>query len=258
MRRALIGHTGFVGGNLARQTTFDAFFHSRDIESIANQSFDLVVCAGAPAAKWIANREPEADKASLSRLFESLAKARCEDVVLISTIDVYPSTRDADESFDCHAGTNHAYGANRLWLEDRVRERFARTTVLRLPALFGTGLKKNIIYDLLHDNCVEMINPRSSFQWYGLDRLWSDVEIARAERLALANLFTEPVGTETILERFFPGVVVGGKAGAEAHYDLRTLHSQAFGGANGYIEGAESVLAAIGRYVERARLERSS
>jgi hypothetical protein len=60
MSSALIGHTGFVGGNLRRQGSYDELYNSKNIESIAERSFDLVVSAGAPAAKWIANREPEA------------------------------------------------------------------------------------------------------------------------------------------------------------------------------------------------------
>ena len=49
---ALIGYSGFVGGNLLRQRSFDACFNSSNIEAIAGRSFDLVVCAGAPAEKW--------------------------------------------------------------------------------------------------------------------------------------------------------------------------------------------------------------
>ena len=36
--RALIGHTGFVGSNLARQGAFDALYNSSNIESIAGST----------------------------------------------------------------------------------------------------------------------------------------------------------------------------------------------------------------------------
>ena len=74
MSRALIGHTGFVGGNLRAQTDFTDFYNSKNIDSIAGRSFELVVCAGAPAAKWIANREPEQDRAALQRLMGPLGR----------------------------------------------------------------------------------------------------------------------------------------------------------------------------------------
>ena len=62
MRAALIGHSGFVGSNLARQTRFDSTYNSSNIESIAGQEFDLLVCAGVRAEKWIANANPDADR----------------------------------------------------------------------------------------------------------------------------------------------------------------------------------------------------
>ena len=51
MKTALIGSTGFVGGNLQRQAAFDDGYHSRNIESLAGKSYDLIVCAGAPAVQ---------------------------------------------------------------------------------------------------------------------------------------------------------------------------------------------------------------
>ena len=62
MTDALIGYSGFVGGTLLRQRAFEARYRSTNIGSIAGGEFELVVCAGAPAQKWIANRDPEADR----------------------------------------------------------------------------------------------------------------------------------------------------------------------------------------------------
>ena len=65
MRAALIGYTGFVGSNLARQLRFDATYNTSNIESIAGEEFDLLVCAGVRAEKWIANANPDADRAGI-------------------------------------------------------------------------------------------------------------------------------------------------------------------------------------------------
>ncbi|MFQ5504898.1 MAG: pyridine nucleotide transhydrogenase, partial [Planctomycetota bacterium] len=89
-RRALIGHTGFVGQNLQRQGSFDGLYNSGNIESIADRSYDLLVCAGAPGVKWKANQEPEVDLASIQRLIRSLERVAARKLVLISTVDVYP------------------------------------------------------------------------------------------------------------------------------------------------------------------------
>src|SRR3954453_14136055 len=71
-RRALIGHTGFVGSNLDDPFRFSARFNSRDIGEIEGQSFDEVVCAGVSAKKWIANKDPDADWAAIASLIRKL------------------------------------------------------------------------------------------------------------------------------------------------------------------------------------------
>ena len=68
MADALIGYTGFVGSNLLRQRAFDATYNSKNIGDIAGREFELLVCAGAPAAKWLANSKPDEDAANLDRL----------------------------------------------------------------------------------------------------------------------------------------------------------------------------------------------
>ncbi len=45
MRTALIGYTGFVGSNLLRMRPFSRLYRSTNIEAIACERFDLVVCA---------------------------------------------------------------------------------------------------------------------------------------------------------------------------------------------------------------------
>ena len=45
---------------------------------------------------------------------------------------------------------NDDYGRNRYYVEKFVNSHFANCTIIRLPSLFGKGLKKNFIYDLLH------------------------------------------------------------------------------------------------------------
>ena len=61
-RTALVGATGFVGGVLSQDVGFDARYASATIDTIAGQAFDTVVCAGAPAAIWQANADPQGDR----------------------------------------------------------------------------------------------------------------------------------------------------------------------------------------------------
>ena len=59
MTSALLGFSGFVGQTLLKQTQFNWKYNSKNIESIRGETFDTIVCAAAPAQKWIANKNPE-------------------------------------------------------------------------------------------------------------------------------------------------------------------------------------------------------
>jgi hypothetical protein len=248
---ALIGYTGFVGGFLASRARFDLKVNRANLAALRGHALERVVCAGLPPAKWIANREPDADRANMLRLCEVLRTVTARRFTLISTIDVYPRTQDADEDFDCALLPNHAYGAHRLAFERFVREQFPAALIVRLPALFGPGLRKNVLFDLLHGNQLDRINPESRFQWYPLEQLPVDIALAEECGLKLVNLFTEPLPTGLIVERFFPGVPIGAAAQPPACYDLQTRHAHAFGLSGRYRLPAERVVADLGRFCER-------
>lgn len=249
MRSCLIGYTGFVGGNLSRQARFDGFFNSKNIEAIAGTRWDLVVCAGAPAAKWIANREPEQDLATIRRLMTALDTTRATRFVLISTVDVYPEPSGVDEDTPIPREAGQPYGRNRLMLEDFARERFA-ALVARLPGLFGEGIRKNAIHDMLKNHEVEKIPADGVFQFYPLSRLMSDIEAALAHDLPLVNLATEPVAIRDVARRCF-GRDLPGSGGPR--YDMRTRHAPVWGRTGGYLMGSDEVLESIGAFVKGFR-----
>lgn len=255
---ALIGHTGFVGSNLDRQLHFTARFNSGTIGELAGQSFDTIVCSGVRAVKWMANREPEADWAAIEQLLGPLSQAKARRLVLISTIDVYADPVGVDEDTPPPV-ENHAYGRHRLRVEEFVREHFPVHHIIRLPGLFGTGLKKNVIFDLIHANCLEMIQPASAFQYYDLEHVGADLLKVVGANLPLVNIATEPVATQAILDAFAPGAEVGAKAGPVGRYDFRSKHAPLWrgeAGRDGYLYDSRTVLAEIGAFMaaERKRL----
>ncbi|WP_114395854.1 NAD-dependent epimerase/dehydratase family protein [Oleisolibacter albus] len=253
-RTALIGHTGFVGGTLDQPGRFTDRYNSRSIDGIRGHRFDHVVCAGVSARKWVANREPEADWAGIQRLIDALDAIKARKFTLISTIDVYPDpSQPLDETAVLDGLENHAYGRNRLRLEGWVRQRFPQALMVRLPALFGPGLRKNALFDLLNDNQVDRIDPDGVYQWYPVERTWDDVERARRHGLTLVNLFTEPVPMRDIIARFFPDAPVRPQAGDPIHYRLKTRYAAAFGAEGEYRLPAGAVLDGIGAFVAAER-----
>lgn len=208
-----------------------------------------MVCGGVAAAKWWANQNPVEDKQRIDALLADLAFVHARRVVILSSVDVYPVNNSVDESFDCHSLPNHTYGTNRLYFEDAMRDRFGDVMTVRISGVFGPGLKKNVIYDLLHDNCLDVVNRNSSFQYYNISNLWRDLQKLDRARIRLINLVTEPIRTEDIIDRFFPGKQVGGEPAPEAHYDVHTLHSELFGGPRHYLLSAGQVMSELGDFV---------
>jgi hypothetical protein len=251
---ALIGFTGFVGGTLRRAKEFDLLINSKNTNDISGKSFDLVVCAGVPAAKWLANAQPEGDRNAIASIRDALDTTEIKELILISTIDVYcdpGASCDEDDVID--ASRNHPYGRHRFELERWAANRFRKTRIIRLPALFGDGLKKNVIFDLLHGNQTEKINPLSVYQWYPLRRLASDIERIRACDIDLINLFPEPIQTAEILDAFFPGANVGPKTTPAPAYGLRTKYAEIFGGPRGYMLDRITVLGELAGFIAHER-----
>ncbi|KUP94613.1 sugar nucleotide-binding protein [Tritonibacter horizontis] len=245
----LIGHTGFVGSTLARARDFDRTVNSTTINEIRGQTFDLVVNCGVPAEKWRANKEPDQDRANIASLMEVLSTISARRFVQISTIDVFKTPVNVDETTDPIQQGLHAYGLHRLELERFIATDFPKVTTLRLPGLFGRGLKKNIIFDLMHQRLLENINPNSAFQWYPLDRLAEDMARAVSNDLSLLHLAPEPLATEELVERVFKGSPIGAPEGLAPRYDFRTCHDALFERTDGYIMGKEEVIAALQTFV---------
>jgi len=250
---ALIGHSGFVGGNLAALRRFAACFNSKNIESIRGKKFDTLVVSGMPAAKWLANRDSLGDQAVLDRLWSNIACCKADTVVIVSTVDVYPAPLGVDEDTMIEPLYQQPYGRHRLELERRATAHFPRVLTLRLPGLYGPGLKKNAIYDLLHDNETHKIHSAGAYQFYNLNRLWKDIGIALAANLRVVNLATEPVTMRDVARRAFDMDFATEPGGLPPRYDMRTKHAAIFGGRNGYIETKSEVLAGIAAFVAAER-----
>jgi nucleoside-diphosphate-sugar epimerase len=249
MPSALIGYTGFVGGNLLHQAPFDELFRSTSIGEIAGRDYDLLVCAGAPSEKWKANKDPAGDRAALARLTEPLRSVHARLAILISTVDVYPRPIDVDEDSVIVPAQENAYGTHRLELERFFQDHFD-TLVVRLPALFGAGLKKNAVYDLLNDNQVQAIHSEGVFQFYGLDWLWSDLQRFLGAGLRLVNAATEPVSIREVA-RDALGIDFSHDNGRPpARYDFRTRYATLLSGDAGYLRRKAAVVTAMKAFAD--------
>ena len=251
MTNALIGHSGFVGSTLLRQARFDALYRSTNIQDIAGQYFDQVVCAGAPAQKWLANRNPEQDRASIEALISHLRAVQCRSFVLISTVDVFGIPIGVDEESPVEEEGLHAYGLHRRMLEKFVQQHFEQHLIVRLPGLVGPGLKKNVIFDLLHHNNLHAIDSRAVFQFYPMVNLWPDIQAALAAGIQLLHLTAEPISVADVARHGFGVQLAQSTAGTPARYDMRTRHTaQGTGGTAHYQYSARETIQAVRAFAQ--------
>lgn len=250
MTDALIGFSGFVGTTLRRQAPFGALFRSTNIDEIECGAFDTVVCAGAPAQKWIANREPEADREKIDGLIDRLKTVHCRTFILISTVDVFKNPLEVDEKTAVDESGLHAYGRHRRRLEEFVDSHFPGRLIVRLPGLVGPGLRKNVIFDLLNANNLEAIDSRAVFQFYPMVNLWYDIRAALEANLRLVHLTAAPISVANLALQGFGRTFAHTLAAAPPRYDMRTLHAAVFGGSGAYQYNARETIQAVRAYAQ--------
>lgn len=247
MSIALLGYTGFVGTTLREQTTFEALYNSQNIVDIRGQQYDMIVCAAAPAAKWKANQDPDGDRANLLNLMAHLKHVHVGQFVLISTVDVFKMPPAVDENTSITPDRLDAYGRNRYELEQFALEQFPNVVVVRLPGLFGRGLKKNFLFDMIHRGSSEWTHADSVFQFYNMANLWSDLQLVlRADPpVRLIHFGTEPVHAGDVARHAFDTEYMHQTANPPVSYDMQTLHAGLWGRTGRYIASADEIFAQI-------------
>jgi hypothetical protein len=250
LTNALVGFSGFVGNTLLKQTLFESLYRSTNISDIDGRSFDTVVCAGAPAQKWIANRDPESDLHNIEILIAHLKTIACQTFILISTVDVFKSPIGVDEDTQIDESGLNAYGLHRRLLEKFVESHFPNHLIVRLPGLVGPGLRKNVIFDFLNNNNLDAIDSRGVFQFYPMVNLWYDTQTALNAGLQLVHLTAEPISVAEVSKQGFGKSFDHTLTNSPAIYDMRTRHANVFGTTGHYQYNLRETLQAVRAYAQ--------
>lgn len=250
MIKALIGYSGFVGSTLLKQTTFDSLYRSTNINEIDGHAFNTVVCAAAPAQKWLANKNPENDLQIIQGLIAHLKTITCQTFILISTVDVFKTPIAVNEDTPIDETGLHAYGLHRRLLEKFVATQFPNYLIVRLPGLVGPGLRKNVIFDLLNTNNLHAIESRNIFQFYPMVNLWYDIQVALQAKLPLIHLTATPISVADVALHGFNKPFNQQLAGAIARYDMQTCHAAIFGINGAYQYNERETIQAIRAYAQ--------
>lgn len=241
----LIGHTGFVGSNLKLQFDFQYCYNSSNIQELSKINHDIIFCAAPNAEKWKINLNPEKDLENIKFLIENLKQTKFNEIILFSTIDVYDNLNNLDEDYEPKEQKTNFYGNNRLYLENNIKN-FRSWRIIRLPGLFGHGLKKNIIYDILNQNILSRINLKDTYQWYNLEWLKEDIENTNSNKIY--NFFTEPTNNKELINNCFPNIQKNLLYEGESNknYNLKTKYNS-----TNYIKSKEKVIESLKIFIKK-------
>ncbi|MEG2634068.1 MAG: NAD(P)-dependent oxidoreductase, partial [Oscillospiraceae bacterium] len=81
MKTTLVGYTGFVGGNLAREHDFDRLYNSKNIGEAFETEQGLVVYSGVRAEKFLANSDPDGDRKIFENAIDNIRRMKPEKLV---------------------------------------------------------------------------------------------------------------------------------------------------------------------------------
>jgi hypothetical protein len=249
MTNALIGYTGFIGSNLCKSINFDFKINRNNLSSLLSMNFDQIICTGLPAEKWRANMYPNEDLLNINLLINALTKVNANKFILISTVDIY------DTSAICYENTSSfsldSYGKNRKYFEDFIMSKFSDFQIIRLPGVFGHGLKKNVIYDLINSNELHKINLSNVYQWYPIIDLHNHIDfLSNHNDIKIINLCSEPLSVEEISSHCSLNYLNIDFPNTSINYDIRSLHSHHFNSSNGYIYSKKFILDRIKNFVD--------
>ena len=156
MKIGIVGANGFVGSALCRnfhKNNEVIKINKNNYEKEKMEAYDVLINSAMPSAKYWANTNPYEDFKKTVELTADLAyNWKYKKIIQISTISV--------EKLDS------SYSINKKAAE--VILNFKNSLIVRLGTLYGIGLKKGVLFDLLNGNTV-YANQKSEFDFIDID-----------------------------------------------------------------------------------------
>jgi nucleoside-diphosphate-sugar epimerase len=170
---AVIGAGGFVGSAFASYIASKPGIELAEVtrsnyDRAAGIARDIVIDASCNSRKYLADEDPFEEFAlSVSHRLRTLRDFPADLQVHISSVDVYgdlSSPQTTGEEVNSNEKGVSNYGFHKHLAEKLVRHYADHWLILRLGGMVGPGLRKNPVYDILHNNPLR-IHPDSQYQF---------------------------------------------------------------------------------------------
>ena len=178
-RLALIGASGFVGSALKKaineQGEYEIISVTRkNYENYKNEKFDLVIHSAMPSKRWWALNNPLEDfKASVGLTADIVYNWDYDKLVIISSVSA-------------RVQRDHPYGRHKHLAELLALDANPNNLVFRLGGLYGEGLDKGVIFDMINGNQVFMTKD-SAFNYIDTYKA-SELIVKRLDRTGIVDI----------------------------------------------------------------------
>lgn len=159
---AIIGANGFVGKaitnvfkNSGEYEVFEVTRENYDESKNKKIDFDYIIHSAMPSKRWWAANNPLADFDATVRLTaDILYNWKFKKLLLVSSVSA-------------RLQTSHPYGCHKHVAEVLTLDYSSENVVFRLGGLFGNGLDKGVIFDMIEGNEVFMTED-SAFNYINI------------------------------------------------------------------------------------------
>ena len=178
MKVFILGGKGFIGSAFVRfcekeEIDYDCI-DLDNYEAFRGRDCEILINVAGNSKKYLSNERPVEDfRFSLEALLSSFFDFSFSKYIYLSSIDVYadhedPACNREDSVIDI--GKISHYGFHKYLGEKIVEHYLSDWLIIRLGGVLGSGLKKNPVFDLIHDVPLR-VDEKSEYQYLLTDYL---------------------------------------------------------------------------------------
>lgn len=200
MNIGVIGCDGFVGSALCRTISKTQHklikINRENFNDFVDTTFDILINSATPSKKYWALNNPLKDfHATVGLTADIVYNWHYDKLIHISTV-----------SAKCQL--DHPYGIHKYLAEQLVLHNNPHNLVIRLGNLFGQGLTKGIIYDMLHGNPL-FVSSNSRYTFIDVD-MAANIIFSKREKNGIEDVCShDTISLQEIADKFDLNIAFG-------------------------------------------------